>query len=78
VNTIRYTSGEIVEMSDVIRAESFDLDLQEGDHGISVCCMKKDGSIHEIGFVSDEMALNSPANARRAIEIIKWSGIRRE
>ena len=60
-------------LTDVLRAEAADEDLQEGPHGIHVCAMTEDGDLYELGSVSRSLVVKNPGEAWRAINRIKLS-----
>ena len=62
----------MITLADVLRAESAGQDLQEGDDGIHVCAMLEDGTLYEIGMVSDTMIYQDPRAAWKAISRIKF------
>jgi len=60
-------------LTDVLRAEATQQDLQEDDQGnIVVCSMRKDGSLYELGHVTMAMACQDKEAARMMISRIKF------
>lgn len=60
-------------LADVLRAEAAGQDLHEGPHGVHVCAMRQDGTLYELGSVSESMVYQKPEAARAAIERIKFA-----
>ena len=67
----------IEHMSSILRAEASGQDLQEGDDGIHVCAMRQDGSLYELGYVSETLVYQNPQAAQMAIDKIKFFATQR-
>lgn len=59
-------------LSNILRAETAEQDLQEGPSGVHVCAMRADSTLYALGFVSDSLVYQNPQAAHAAIERIKW------
>ena len=60
-------------LTNVMRAESYGLDLKHTIDGITVFAMRKDGTLYELGSVSAEAAAQYPEDTRKTIERIKFT-----
>lgn len=61
-------------LTDVLRAEAAEVDLQIDDQGdIVVCAMRRDATLYEVGRVSSAMALQDPEGAQFALGRIKFA-----
>lgn len=61
-------------LTDVLRAEAANQDLQEDDQGnIVVCAMREDGTLCELGTVTMAMVFQDADAARYAISRIKFA-----
>lgn len=60
-------------LADILRAEAVGKDLQDDGHRLVVCAMREDGSLYELGFVSEAAIMQDPSGARAAVERIKFS-----
>lgn len=65
-------------LADVLRAEAFGEDLQEGPYGIHICAKRPDGSLSELGYVSEALVYQNPQAARALIERIKFAPRRKK
>jgi len=61
--------------TDVLRAEAAGLDLQEGQYGVHVYAMRQDGTLYELGSVSESMVYQDPQGARTMISRIKFQAV---
>ena len=60
-------------LGDVMRAEHAGQDLQEGPYGVHVFAKRKDGTLYELGSVSEDMVYQDRALALAAIDRIKFT-----
>lgn len=60
------------DLEDILRAEAFGLDLQDGPFGVHVYAMKKDGKLYELGSVSSDVVFQDPTSAMQLISKIKF------
>lgn len=60
-------------LADVLRADACGKDLQEGPYGIHICAKRPDGSLYELGSVSETLVYQNPQAARTLIERIKFA-----
>lgn len=64
-------------LTDTLRAEARGQDLREGPYGVHVYAMRNDGTLYELGSVSESMVYQDPQAARAAIERIKFARVPR-
>ena len=60
-------------LADVMRAESWGLDVEHTSEGIKVFAMRNGGGLYEIGSVSAAAAAQDPEGTTKAIERIKYA-----
>lgn len=59
-------------LTDVLRAECASQDLRKGTWGVHVMAMRQDGSLYEVGHVSDALIWHDLTAAHAAINRIKF------